>query len=124
MASDDKLLGPGRLRAFSPFLAPGERQQLHDVLNFGAGLPPSFADELRALARRYVDDGDSLKLRAVCLLVADLCEHHSHDERVPFRIEHRFLQPSGRVVWALTQVVAWTSRRYIISACIKTSFEF
>ncbi len=26
-------------------------------------------------------------------------------ERVPFRIEHRFLQPSGRVVWALTQVV-------------------
>lgn len=26
-------------------------------------------------------------------------------ERVPFRIEHRFLQPSGRIVWALTQMV-------------------
>lgn len=37
-------------------------------------MPPSFADELRALARRYVDDGDSIKLRAICLLVADLCE--------------------------------------------------
>lgn len=26
-------------------------------------------------------------------------------ERVPFRIEHRFLQPTGRAVWALTQLV-------------------
>lgn len=74
MSTDDKLFGPGRLRAFSPFLAPGERQQLHALLNPGAALPPSFADELRALARQYVDDGDSIKLRAVCLLVADLCE--------------------------------------------------
>jgi hypothetical protein len=74
VSSDDKHFGPGRLRAFSPFLAPGERQQLHDVFNFGDRLPPSFADELRALARRYIDDGDSAKLRAVCLLVADLCE--------------------------------------------------
>ncbi|MGH6957934.1 MAG: Druantia anti-phage system protein DruA, partial [Caulobacteraceae bacterium] len=66
--------GPGRLRAFAPFLAPGERQQLHALLNFGEGDAPSFADELRALARRYIDDGDSRKLRAVCLLVADLCD--------------------------------------------------
>lgn len=72
--STDELFGPGRLRAFSPFLAPGERQQLHDLLTPGAGLPTGFADELRTLARRYIDDGDSLKLRAVCLLVADLCE--------------------------------------------------
>ena len=92
MASDDKLLGPGRLRAFSPFLAPGERQQLHDVLNFGAGLPPSFADELRALARRYVDDGDSLKLRAVCLLVADLCEQ---GWRVAIESERISFEPPG-----------------------------
>ena len=74
MSTDDELFGPGRSRAFSPFLAPGERKQLHDLLNVGSGLPPSFADELRALARRYVDDGDSIKLRAICLLVADLCE--------------------------------------------------
>lgn len=72
MAADDQLFGPGRQRAFSPYLAPAERKQIHELL--GAGLPPSFAAELRKLARRYVDDGDSLKLRAVCLLVADLCE--------------------------------------------------
>ena len=52
----------------------GERKQLHDLLNLGSDLPPSFAAELRSLARRYVDDGDSTKLRAICLLVADLCE--------------------------------------------------
>src|SRR4051812_17226912 len=74
VSSDDKLFGPGRLRSFSPYLAPGERQKLHNLLNIGAGLPPTFIDELRALARRYVDDGDSLKLRTICLLVADLCE--------------------------------------------------
>lgn len=74
MSTDEKLFGPGRSRAFSPYLAPGERKQLHDLLNPGAALPASFADELRVLARRYIDDGDSLKLRAVCLLVADLCE--------------------------------------------------
>ncbi len=74
MSTDDELFGPGRSRAFSPFLAAGERKQLHDLLNLGSDLPPSFADELRALARRYVDDGDSIKLRTICLLVADLCE--------------------------------------------------
>lgn len=74
MSTNDELFGPGRLRAFSPYLAPEERQRLHDAINIGAGLPPSFAAELRALARRYVDDGDSVKLRAVCLLVADLSE--------------------------------------------------
>lgn len=92
MASDDKLFGPGRLRAFSPFLAPGERQQLHDALNIGAGLPPSFADELRALARRYVDDGDSAKLRAVCLLVADLCEQ---GWRVSIETDQITFEPPG-----------------------------
>jgi hypothetical protein len=74
LSTDDELFGPGRSRAFSPFLAAGEHKQLHDLLNLGSGLPPGFADELRALARRYVDDGDSMKLRAICLLVADLCE--------------------------------------------------
>lgn len=74
MSTDEELFGPGRVRAFSPYLAPGERRRLHDLLNPGTALPPSFADDLRTLARRYIDDGDSLKLRAVCLLVADLCE--------------------------------------------------
>ena len=48
--------------------------QLHSVLRAGSNLPPTFAEELRSLARRYIDDGDSHKLRAICLLVADLCE--------------------------------------------------
>lgn len=74
MSSEHKHLGPGRQRAFSPFLAPEERQQLHALLTAGEDFPPSFANELRALARRYIDDGDSLKLRAICLLVADLCD--------------------------------------------------
>ena len=57
--------GPGRSRAFSPFLAPDERKKLHLLLDFGDGPPPSFADALRSLARRYIDDGSSEKLRAV-----------------------------------------------------------
>ncbi|NMN57684.1 hypothetical protein FHT36_001581 [Xanthobacter sp. SG618] len=74
MTADKNLYGPGRHRLFSPHLAPGERDRLHDVLDFGSSVPPSFANELRSLARRFVDDGDSLKLRAICLLIADLHE--------------------------------------------------
>jgi hypothetical protein len=74
VAAEYDLFGPGKHRAFTPYLDPGERQQLHDLLRVSAPLPASFADDLRSLARRYVDDGDSLKLRAICLLVADLCE--------------------------------------------------
>lgn len=66
--------GPGPIRSFSPFLAPGEKEQLQTLLNRGHGAPPSFADALRDLARQYIDDGESLKLRAICLLVADLVE--------------------------------------------------
>jgi len=74
VSADGKLFGPGRQRWFAPFLAPAERKELQSVLGPEDQLPPSFAEELRALARRYVDDGDSQKLRAICLLVADLCE--------------------------------------------------
>lgn len=74
MSADNELLGPGRQRAFSPFLAPDERRQLNEALTITGDLPRGFADELRALARRYIDDGESVKLRALCLLVADLCE--------------------------------------------------
>ena len=74
MAAESNLYGPGKQRAFSPYLDAGERKELHDLLQVGAPLPAGFAGELRSLARRYVDDGDSVKLRAICLLVADLCE--------------------------------------------------
>ena len=63
-----------RPRPFAPFLAPEEREQLREVISFAGEPLPGFADELRSLARRYIDDGDSLKLRALCLLVADLYE--------------------------------------------------
>lgn len=78
VSKTDDLLGPGRSRAFSPYLAPEERERLREMLDFGDGMPPSFASELRSLAKRYIDDGDSLKLRAVCLLVADLCDQGWH----------------------------------------------
>ena len=69
--SDDDQSG---LRKFAPFLAPCERHQLHGLLNFAGPPPAGFADSLRALARSYIDEGDSAKLRAVCLLIADLLE--------------------------------------------------
>lgn len=59
-------------RPFEPFLNPSEREELHGLLDFSGPTPPRFADSLRDLARSYVDDGDSVKLRTVCLLVADL----------------------------------------------------
>lgn len=92
MPTDKNLFGPGRERAFAPFLAPSERKQLHDLLNPGRALPPTFANELRRLARGYIDDGESLKLRAVCLLVADLCEQ---GWQVVVEAEQIVFQPPG-----------------------------
>ncbi|MEG3178735.1 DUF4338 domain-containing protein [Sphingomonas sp. RB3P16] len=69
--SDDNQSG---LRKFAPFLAPCERDQLHGLLSFAGPTPEGFAESLRALARSFIDDGSSAKLRAVCLLVADLLE--------------------------------------------------
>lgn len=69
--SDDDQSG---LRKFAPFLAPDERDQLHGLLKFTGPTPAGFADSLRALARSYIDEGSSAKLRAVCLLIADLIE--------------------------------------------------
>ena len=74
MSVDETIFGPGRSRAFSPYLAPEERMRLQQVIDFSGQSVPGSADEIRGLARKYVDDGDSLKLRAVCLLVADLFE--------------------------------------------------
>lgn len=62
------------MRTFAPYLAPAERKQLRTVMGTAGKPLPSFAEELRDLARCYIDDGDSLKLRTVCLLVADLFE--------------------------------------------------
>ncbi|OQW70276.1 MAG: hypothetical protein BVN33_17640 [Proteobacteria bacterium ST_bin13] len=62
------------LRRFAPFLAPDERDQLHGLLKFSGPPPADFAESLRTLARSYIDDGDSAKLRTVCLLVADLLD--------------------------------------------------
>jgi len=70
MIDDDETLR--NTRPFEPFLSPSEREELHGLLNFNGPRPPQFADSLRNLARRYIDDGDSTNLRAVCLLVADL----------------------------------------------------
>jgi len=69
--SDDDHSG---VRKFAPFLAPDERDQLRGLLNFAGPTPAGFCDSLRALARSYIDDGDSAKLRALCLLIADLLE--------------------------------------------------
>lgn len=92
MASDSDLYGPGRERLFTPYLAPGERDRLQDVLDFGTSSPPSFAKELRSLARRFVDDGDSVKLRAICLLIADL---HEQGWRIDFAKGRITFAPPG-----------------------------
>lgn len=63
---------PENTRPFEPYLNPGEREELHELLDFHGPTPPQFAASLRNLARSYIDDGDSTNLRAVCLLVADL----------------------------------------------------
>lgn len=44
------------------------------MLSFSGEAPPDFVESLRQLARSYIDDGQSTKLRAICLLVADLLE--------------------------------------------------
>ena len=94
MAEREELYGPGRLRAFSPFLAPEERRTLRNAIDFVGGPAASFAEELRKLARKYVDDGDSLKLRAICLLVADLFEQ---GWRVAFEPDRILFEPPGIV---------------------------
>ena len=74
MTERDGTRKTGQFRDFAPFLAPVQRAELHELLRFPGVPPPSFAESLRATARAYIDDGDSGKLRTVCLLVADLLE--------------------------------------------------
>lgn len=73
--SEGKLrLSPGQVRTVSPFLRIDQKREFRSLLTFEGAPQPSFAEELRTLARRYIDDGESRKLRTVCLLVADLFE--------------------------------------------------
>jgi hypothetical protein len=71
---DENIGHPGGQRPFAPFLAPDERDALQNLLSFSGSAPPEFVESLRQLARSYIDDGHSRKLRAICLLVADLLE--------------------------------------------------
>lgn len=70
MSKSDKK--PRKARSFEPYLNPSEREELHGLLDFIGPTPPQFADSLRNLARNYIDDGEGTKLRAICLLFADL----------------------------------------------------
>lgn len=75
LMSEGKLrLSPGQVRTVSPFLHIDQKREFRSLLTFEGAPQPSFAAELRTLARRYIDDGESRKLRTVCLLVADLFE--------------------------------------------------
>jgi hypothetical protein len=89
---DNEGVGPGQIRPFSPFLAPDERKELRDLLTFIGTTPPSFSESLRSLARSYIDDGESSKLRAICLLVADLCEQ---GWRIAVKDERIIFEPPG-----------------------------
>lgn len=66
--------GPGQVRTVSPFLRGTQKKEFRSLMSFEGAPQPSFAEEMRTLARRYIDDGESRKLRTVCLLVADLFE--------------------------------------------------
>lgn len=82
----------GMTRTFAPYLAPDQRKQLRTAIGMIGKPLPSFAEELRALARGYIDDGDSLKLRTVCLLVADLFEQ---GWQVAFERNQILFEPPG-----------------------------
>lgn len=79
-------------RRFAPFLAPDEHDQLYGLLSFAGPPPAGFSESLRALARSYIDEGDSAKLRAICLLIADLLEQ---GWEVSFEREGMHLKPPG-----------------------------
>jgi hypothetical protein len=68
----------GLRRTFLPFLGPDENKELQDILRPMSATLPATADCLRDLARGYVDDGEKSKMRAICLLVADLFEQGWH----------------------------------------------
>lgn len=71
----DKLFGKaGRQRAISPTLDPRDQTRLFNALKVWRSSEPDFASALRKLSLEWIDDGDSVELRATSLLVADLFE--------------------------------------------------
>jgi len=70
MSDTDHL--PRKVRRFEPYLNPDEREEIHGLLDFAGPTPPKFSENLRNLARNYIDDAEGTKLRAICLLFADL----------------------------------------------------
>lgn len=69
-----------QVREVAPTLPPEVRQRLYGRLReeharlHREGMPESFADALRELVREWAQDPYSLKLGAICLLVADLID--------------------------------------------------
>lgn len=75
MNEDEKLFGrAGRHRPFTPTLAPEHQDRFINTLKLFGGAEDNFADALRKLSREWIDDGDSLELRSILLLVADLLD--------------------------------------------------
>ncbi len=71
----DKLFGKaGRQRAISPTLGPRDQTRLFNALKVWRSAEPDFASALRKLSLEWIDDGNSVELRATSLLVADLFE--------------------------------------------------
>lgn len=64
----------GRVRPFMPTLGPRDQQRLLNMLKLEGGAEANFADGLRRLARRFIDDAPTLELRTTLLLTADLLE--------------------------------------------------
>ncbi|WP_162178275.1 Druantia anti-phage system protein DruA [Parvularcula oceani] len=62
------------IRELVPFLGASERARIGAIFGVAPTGTTSFASELRDLARRHAGDPSSSRLRAFCLVAADLCE--------------------------------------------------
>jgi hypothetical protein len=75
VSDDEGMFGKaGRVRPFTPTLGPRDQKRLLNMLKIEGGAEDNFADGLRRLARRYIDDAPTLELRTTLLLTADLVE--------------------------------------------------
>ncbi|WP_313552977.1 Druantia anti-phage system protein DruA [Brevundimonas sp.] len=94
MQSEDKYFGKaGRQRSISPTLHPRAQTRLFNVLKIHDDTAPKdFASALRKLAREWIDDSDSVELRATSLLVADLSEQ---GWRIDLTAEGIVFEPPG-----------------------------
>lgn len=75
MNEDDELFGrAGRLRSFTPTLAPDDQDRLVNLLKLYGGAETNFPSALRKLCKQWIDDSDSLEMRTILLLVSDLLD--------------------------------------------------